>query len=493
MGARSTHIIRAFLASASLAIASMACTSGPERIAADARGNDKATIPALPPLEGTNEYHRSNAGRTSQHHLSNGIPVILYTDESMLVSCIRITFKDTADRPDEQKPGTESLCLQLISRGPSDRTKSEMEAFLYENKVDIFVDASNPDLSSLTMVFPSSRFDRAMPLFTSSFTDPAMREEDFQTLKIARLKELATAEESRAGRAIAALRATAFAGHPYALPPEGELKNMAGTSLEEIKAWRQRELTSDRMIIVAVGDFPADGIVRHLESSFGSLAPIKRETHVSPRWEAIPGFHPLETKEASASWIIGILPAPRLGDADAPAFRVAETILSTLMREHIVNDGLDKPGVGTNFFEGWGSHLAIFVAESDDPLGSKAWIDQSIHAIHEGLSPGGLSPGGLSPSESLESWKAKTLSTFYKYSGSVQALAQGLGEAFIYSGRPDEYFLLDERISRIRIDTVQETAQSWFKPEQATWLLMSTHSSLGLIDKDGWMKPITLD
>jgi predicted Zn-dependent peptidase len=94
-----------------------------------------------------------------------------------------------------------------------------MERLLYRSKASFFVDCSSPDYASYAMVAPSSSFDEAWPAFAGSVLDPALREDDFEAVKIARLRDLASIERSTAGLALSALRPAAFSGHPYAASP----------------------------------------------------------------------------------------------------------------------------------------------------------------------------------------------------------------------------------------------------------------------------------
>jgi predicted Zn-dependent peptidase len=218
--------------------------------------------------------------------------------------------------------------------------------------------------------------------------------------------------------------------------------------LDEVKAWRKGLLEDGRMIIVAVGDFALEALLPRLESSFGTLPRAGRKVARIPRWKGSPMLI-ADGPEGPAqdAWIIGLLPAPSYGDAGSPPFRLADRILNALFRARIRSDERDSQAAGSFYFDGWGAHFAMIVVDTADPLKAKAWIDQSIQALAEGLSPGlPESPEALAPlTETLASWKAAALSRFYARAGSSQAIAAGLGEAFLYTGRPAEYFLMDER------------------------------------------------
>lgn len=461
------------------------CAGGPQALSGDpdsietsprAEGlSGEPTPEPLPPLEGQSLFSAENAAKLQLSRLDKGIPLIIYSDPALRVRCVRIILRGSAALAEPAKPGLEALCLDLMAKGPSTLSAAEMEALLYRSKARIIADASNPDAAAYSLLVPSDRFDLAWPAFAASFSSPALRPDDFESAKLSRLSALKAAGATPEGELLAQLTPLAFEGHPYALPPEGSLEASSGIALEEVRDWHRGLLESGRVFVVAAGDFDPAGLKALVEAALGSLQAA--EAPAIPRWAGSPLLRGIPLLEGQGAWLMGILPAPGFADAEGPAFRVGSRILSAQLRGRLKGAEGQTPASGTYLFDGFGAHAAILAVHVSDPFAARAWMGQAIHSISQ----------GLFSDEELEAWKSQALAALYAQAGSVQAIAAGLGEAFLYTGRPAEYFLMADRVMAVRPAQAALAVDRWMRLSRASWGIMGAPALINSIDQALWL------
>lgn len=123
-------------------------------------------------------------------------------------------------------------------------------------------------------------------------------------------------------------RRVAFRGHPYALDPNGTPESLASLSRADLEAYREREFTTSRMLLVVVGAIEGGMLDSLVTAAFGSLPTGQYRWTLPPR---VPGGSSrwlVEHQDVPTNYILGYFGGPPPSDRDYFAFRVAVHLLS---------------------------------------------------------------------------------------------------------------------------------------------------------------------
>jgi zinc protease len=119
----------------------------------------------------------------------------------------------------------------------------------------------------------------------------------------------------------------AFAGHPYAIDPNGNERSIRVMRSTEIAEYHKGEVATSRMLVVFVGHVTRPEIERLVSTT---LATLPRGSYT---W-VIPPPLPSQTSRViiipralKTNYLLGVFPGPPVGSRDNAAFRVATALL----------------------------------------------------------------------------------------------------------------------------------------------------------------------
>jgi zinc protease len=260
--------------------------------------------------------------------LANGLRVWTIRHVQVpILSFVLLIDKGAAADPAGQD-GLAALTADMLDEGSGDRSSIQMhEAFALigaQFDTDIGSDATAVSVTSLSRVA-----DRALAIVGDIVVRPALREADFarvRQLRLHRLKQLRDSPSAAADRTFLKL---VYGDDPYGHSPIGSEASLSALTIDDIRAFHQREVVAAATTLIAVGDCEHESVVRLAQNVFGGWTP---GTAQSP-----PGFPAAPVAAAR----LGVVPRPgapqselRIGQIaaarltpDYHALAVANTIL----------------------------------------------------------------------------------------------------------------------------------------------------------------------
>ncbi len=449
----------------------------------------------LPALDAKSLFFMRNIEKIKRNSLSNGIDIIIYKDTGRPITSLYLVYSNCASIAKENKPGLEFLTLQTIANGPRSMDDAQWSALCDSSGMRLVTRMSH-DLSSLGIEAPAQTFDAALQGFLACVLDPDLKRKSFDANKADMMAGLIAAKSSSMGRVESLLRARAFFGHPYAVPPQGSADFSDAIGLEDVQAWYKEEMGVERMSIVVVGDVDAQKLTTLLEESLGAL-PRKAEQPSPPsRWAFDQELFIMPTAAARESFLQGYFAAPGPSDADSPAFTLAIAVLDKLLFRSVRSLRGEAYGVGAYCNPQDSPHASIWLLKTSNPAKVKKYFDEVVLDLANGLGPSASGDiGSLSPlSQTLDSWKSTVINGFFSGSGKSGDIAWGLSSALHYYDDPAEYFRFVDRINAVNADDLVKVTRRWILPARVSWVILGGSMALQTVDPDEWQSfPLLAD
>lgn len=217
----------------------------------------------------------------------------LWLVESSAVPLVSLEFavRGGSAQDEPGKAGIGMLVSGLLDEGAGDLDSQAFQRALDERAIEISFHNDRDHMTGRMRTL-AKNLDRAAELMRLAVNSPRFDEEPFLRVREhynARLRHDANDPASLAARA---WRAHAFAGHPYAQPPDGSLESLALIDREDLVKAAKRTLARDNLFIAVVGaidekgaaaladkvfaDLPANGDLKPIpEASFASLGEVE--------------------------------------------------------------------------------------------------------------------------------------------------------------------------------------------------------------------------
>ncbi len=178
-------------------------------------------------------------------------------------------------------------------------------------------------------------FDSTWALFSSRLLRPTL---DEAAVAPARQRLVSAARrQGNSPEVLAAVLAEslAYAGHPYAVNPSGNVASLAAITPEMLRAYAKEQLVKSRMLLVVVGDIPREQLDAAIARSLGTLP---RGTYAWTLPEPVTRSAPAiasASRRITTNYLYGYMHGPSVASPDYPAFQYAMGILSSLVSSWI--------------------------------------------------------------------------------------------------------------------------------------------------------------
>ena len=223
--------------------------------------------------------------------------------------------------------GIELLLLDASERGTKSYSKERLRRNMARLGTAIALDAET-DWTSIGIRATRSTFDSTWAIFASRVVEPTLDLGEVELVRQQFLLAVKQRQDSPDALAEYLADSVSFAGHPYAIPPTGTERSLAGIKVTDLKAYHAEQFVKSRMLLVIVGDIPREKITRLVAQSLGKL-PAGSYTWTLP--DTLPrrkaAVHAV-SRALPTNYILGRYPGPRAGTEDYYALRIATAVLS---------------------------------------------------------------------------------------------------------------------------------------------------------------------
>ncbi|MGA2547276.1 MAG: insulinase family protein [Rectinemataceae bacterium] len=468
-------------------------TATPERSSTPTSALPASLSPPLPPTSAAREAYRENVPREKtmpakervdyldaaladyrRETLPNGATLAIKRQAGRRTAAARIVLaRDAAGTAKDA--GLEALALSAAAMGPSGSASGGVELAAFEAGGSIELKLEDYDDVALELVCPVEGLAGLLKLVARALASPAFSQGDFDRA----LRDARVAERRESGdpllRAAAELRSGLYRGHPYALPPRGTAKSLAGVTREDVMRYWSNSFGAERLSVVVVADADPGELARRIGPSFGAL-PRRDDPAAKP--EALPirpwfRAFPLSATPGSAV-IRGEFGAPEASSTDFADLTVALAMLDDLLLEGLRGDRGLAYGAWTRLSAAAAPSASLTVYKTGNPAAAKAAVDAAIADLAAGLCLDVRDASGrLGPvSRSLEAYKSRAITVSYSRGASSEGMAARIARDLAAGGDGTALFRMAGRIREVRSEDVVRVARQRLLEGPSGWVAL---------------------
>jgi len=202
-----------------------------------------------------------------QERLSNGLKVIVVPNHEVPFVTVRLGL--LAGAWTEQKPGTASMAMQMLTKGTTKHSEAQLADELDTCAISISGHAGM-DTSGIHMSCLISHIDRAMGLLAMLPTFPPV---EFEKLRKQVLTSLAVRAEEPDYIADRQLRRVMYGNHFYSRTAVGEIEDVNALTVQDLKPWYEKFARPDMAVLIFAGDIEPQRAFELAQKTFGSWKP----------------------------------------------------------------------------------------------------------------------------------------------------------------------------------------------------------------------------
>ncbi|MEW6266950.1 MAG: pitrilysin family protein [Thermodesulfobacteriota bacterium] len=263
-----------------------------------------------------------------EYHLKNGARLVVKADHSLPLAAVRAAFLGGQRYETQKDSGLNNFLAKVWDKGTVRRSAQALAKEI-EDMAASLTSFSGRNSFGLEGEFLSQFLDRGLELFTEVLTSPALSQAEVDKARPGILAAIKRQDDEIASRTFRLFNRTLYAGHPYGLEQLGVPESVIGLTAQDLRAYYQRYVKPDNLVLAIAGDVDPDQIKKRLEELL---------EHWTGRSEPAPNIPAPATwtglrkanqylERAQAHLVLGF-PAPGLDSPDRYALEVLDSILS---------------------------------------------------------------------------------------------------------------------------------------------------------------------
>jgi zinc protease len=187
----------------------------------------------------------------------------------------------------------------------------------------------------------AGEFDASWDVWADRVVRPTLAARD---LAVVRGRLVSRARRRRAdpdGLAFAAADSVAFAGHPYALDPDGTEASLAALDSAAVRQYADSQLVRSRLLVVVVGNADRARVEAAVRRTFARLPrggyawSLPPAAPAQAKGLAREGAATFVARPFSTNYVLGVFQGPPASAPDAPAFRVASALYGARLHQAV--------------------------------------------------------------------------------------------------------------------------------------------------------------
>ena len=276
---------------------------------------------------------RATASPISEYTVS-GIRVIHKLVPANDVIAMRLYLRGGSAALTPANAGIERFMATVATRGTKKYDGDEFAA-LATSTGSQFGFEVDYDFSAFSGQGVRQHFDATWDLFTQAALHPTFPREEVEQARGRLLNDLKQRTDDPDSHLTILADSLLYAGHPYALDPEGTTAAITNITRDDLVKWHRSRLAKPNLVLIVVGNVSRAQLSQKVRSAFGSLPSTGAKLVSLAPLGAMTGDVTVVKQDLPTNYIMGVYAAPGPSSADFPAFRVATRILSERLFEEV--------------------------------------------------------------------------------------------------------------------------------------------------------------
>lgn len=223
--------------------------------------------------------------------------------------------------------GIESLLLQASEYGTATYPGEAARAAWARTGSQLTIDATT-DWTRYGFRGIRQEFDSSWNVFADRLMHPSLGAKDVALVRARASARIRQRMDNPDGYVSLLADSVAYAGHPYALQPDGTEASLAALDSAALARYVAEQMVTSRMLLVVVGNVSRAQVEAAVTRTLAALpagAYVWTLPPVRPRTASSVALMP---RPLATNYVLGYFDGPPASDPDYPAFRVATALLS---------------------------------------------------------------------------------------------------------------------------------------------------------------------
>ena len=222
-------------------------------------------FPAKPPLAKIGDLNITP--KFSRQALANGLKVMIVPNNE--VPYVTMSLGLLSGAYTEQKVGSCSLALSMLTKGSARHTEAELATELETYAIGLS-GSGGMDSGMISASCLSEHLDRTMGLLAEVAMKPAFPADEFDKLRKRVRADLAMSAANPSYIADREFDRRLFGEHPYARTARGELADVDALTVADLQQWYATFARPDLAVLIVAGDVTEKQALELAEKNFGS-------------------------------------------------------------------------------------------------------------------------------------------------------------------------------------------------------------------------------
>jgi zinc protease len=212
--------------------------------------------------------------------LSNGLEVILAEAHSIPKFHGELFFRSGNAAVADRAPGLAEMTATVVRTGTAKRASRQIEEDLRRIGADLSSNAG-ADTSAISFAGLSEFSEQLLGMVNELAREATFPEAEFEREQRQKLEEVKLERTQPGFLASERLRKVLFGAHPYAQVSPGE-EQVAAYKREDLQKVYRDSYTPKNGLLLLVGDFDAQSMMKNVEKAFGAWSGKKPESNALP-------------------------------------------------------------------------------------------------------------------------------------------------------------------------------------------------------------------
>jgi zinc protease len=423
--------------------------------------DDNLTVSSLNPLgslKKTDEVEKPPArGEIQKFTLPNGLRLLVREDSSLPLVSMTAVFKAGILAETPENNGITKLCSRVLTKGTKTKSAEQIVSQIESLGGSIASDSGNNSLSIAVRVMKPD-IGTGLGLLADVLLNPVFPEKEIQTEKQFQLASLKAEDEEMTSTARNLMRATLYAGHPYALRSNGSPETVSRLTREQIVAYYKQYAVGKNGVIAVFGDVKAAEVKEAVEKLFGGMPSGAEALTKPPEPPALTESKTVEEHKNKAQAILMVAyRGSDLFSPDRPALELIDEACSDLGSRFFIRI---REKMGLAYFVGSSQLLGLVPGPFAFYLGTSP---QKLDAVKSELLDeiASLARDGLTDSE-LARAKEKAIGSQDIRNQSEDALAYSCTLDELYGIGYNYYTTEKAQLEAVTLEQAKAVAQKYF-------------------------------
>lgn len=398
--------------------------------------------------------------------LANGIPVYVKKNTVNRKLALAVIVKGGTAYLTPETSGLENALFSMMTYGSKEYSYDDVQRLAYESGIALSPSSSREG-SVLAVSCIDYYFDKALPLLADAFMNPSYNEKQYQVMMTGyaqNMQQLVTDPQSMLGYAMSQ---TVFKGHPYETSSQVKPVSLENMTIDNMKALHDKDMDARRIMIVAVGNFDANTLVKQLNSTLGTIPrqSYALQTQVVPPL-SVSGDPVVVTSESAAGtgYLEKEYAGPSIDSSDLPAAEIAASMYSQVLY-NVVREKYGACYTPYSSVSPMKAGLAdVYIFKASDLRNITAYEKEAQDVFASGKVIDGKNDDGsyktAAVADRIEGYKNQYLSSFYESSVTNADIAGRIAVSLLQFDDPDAY---DEKIASVAGVTADDAEKAFKK------------------------------